>query len=277
MKRLLGYLRAIWAENIKEWKIELSYKADFIRGMIDPLVYLLPHLLYGIAIVGGRSSPYLEKLSGSSDIVTFVILGYIFIGFLNMALWAMGFSLRKEQFHGTLEAVFATPVPRSVFALGMACHSTLHQSIIVVFQLIVMYLIFSFTIKVSGILPSLLIIALMLFALYGFGMMVAALTLIFKQGWLVSEALSGIMMVITPIAYPLAVLPIFMQKAALFVPATYGVLGVRYFLIGERLPFSLTTLFIRLLILCVVWIAFGILVFNLIDHHTRRQGILGTY
>jgi|UniRef100_A0A7C3YS87 ABC-2 type transport system permease protein len=277
MKRLLFYLRAIWAENIKEWKLELAYKADFVRGLIDPLVYLLPHLFYGIAIVGGRSSPFLEKLSGSGDIISFVILGYIFIGFLNMALWAMGFSLRKEQFHGTLEAVFASPVPRWVFALGMACHSTLHQSIIVIFQLVVMYFIFSFTVKVSGILPSLLIIALMLFALYGFGMMVAALTLIFKQGWLVSEALSGIMMVITPIAYPLAVLPVFMQKAALFVPATYGVLGVRHFLIGERLPFSPLSLFLRLLLLCLIWITFGILVFNLIDRYTRRQGILQTY
>ncbi len=271
------YLRAIWAENIKEWKLELAYKADFARSLVDPLVYLLPHLLYGIAIVGGRSSPHLEKLAGSSDIITFVILGYIFIGFMNMALWAMGFSLRKEQYYGTLESVFATPVPRWVFALGMAAHSTLHQSIIVLFQLIVIYLIFSFTIKTSGILPSLTIIALMLFALYGFGMMVAALTLIFKQGWLVSEALSSLMMVITPIAYPLAVLPLFMQKASFFIPSTYGVLGVRHFLIGEKLPFSLLTLFLRLFFLCFLWIAFGILVFNIIDRYTRRQGTLSTY
>ncbi len=194
--RIVSYLRAIWAENVKEWKLELAYKADFIRSLIDPLVYLLPHLLYGIAIVGGRSSSHLAKLAGSSDIITFVILGYIFIGFLNMALWAMGFSLRKEQYYGTLESVFAAPVPRWVFALGMAAHSTLHQSLIVIFQLVVMYLIFTFTAKDGGILPSLGLIALMLFALYGLGMMVAALTLVFKQGWLISEALSSILMVI---------------------------------------------------------------------------------
>ncbi len=68
-----------------------------------------------------------------------------------------------------------------------------------------------------------------------------------------------------------------MQKAAFFIPATYGVLGVRHFLIGENLPFSLTALFLRLLLLLFIWIAFGIFVFNLIDKYTRRQGTLSTY
>lgn len=277
IKKLRFYCQAIWAQNVKEWKIELAYKPDFIRTFIDPLVYLLPHLLYGIAIVGGRFSSYLSKLTGISDIISFVVLGYIFIGFLNMALWAMGASLRKEQYFGTLECVFAAPVPRWVFALGMALHSTLHQSIIVIFQLIVMYLIFSFTINTSGILPSLILIAIMLLALYGLGLMVAGLTLVFKQGWLVSEALSSLIMVITPIAYPLGVLPIFLQKAALAVPSTYGVLGVRHFLIGEKIPFSLPRLFLMLFLICIIWITFGFLVFYTIDQYTRKQGTLSTY
>ncbi|MEO0082878.1 MAG: ABC transporter permease [candidate division WOR-3 bacterium] len=277
IKKIKHYLRAIWQENLKEWKIELTYKPDFIRGMIDPLVYALPYLLYGVALVGGKTSESLQKLTGTNDLITFVTLGYIFIGFLNMALWAMGFSLRKEQYWGTLESVFAAPVPRWVFALGMALHSTLHQGLMIFFQLLVINLIFKLTINSSGILPSLVIVALMLIALYGFGMMIASLTLILKQGWLVSEALSGIMMVITPIAYPLAVLPVFMQKAALFLPTTYGVMTVRHFLIGENMQFSVAASFLRLIILGVIWVSFGILVFEIIDRRTRRSGTIGHY
>ncbi|MCX8015021.1 MAG: ABC transporter permease, partial [candidate division WOR-3 bacterium] len=275
VKKTKHYLRAIWQENLKEWKIELTYKPDFIRGMIDPLVYALPYLLYGVALVGGKTSAALQKLTGTNDLITFVTLGYIFIGFLNMALWAMGFSLRKEQYWGTLESVFAAPVPRWVFALGMALHSTLHQGLMIFFQLLVINLIFKLTINPSGILPSLIIVGLMLIALYGFGMMIASLTLILKQGWLVSEALSGIMMVITPIAYPLAVLPVFMQKAALFLPTTYGVMTVRHFLIGENIQFSVATSFLRLIILGIIWVTFGIVVFEIIDQRTRRSGTIG--
>jgi ABC-2 type transport system permease protein len=277
LNRIKHYSRAVWYENLKEWKIELTYKPDFIRGLIDPLVYALPYLLYGVALVGGKTSPYLEKLVGTNDIITFITLGYIFVGFLNMALWAMGFSLRKEQYWGTLEAVFAAPVPRWVFALGMAFHSTLHQGLMIFLQILVINLIFKLTINPQGILPSLIVIGLMLIALYGFGLLIASLTLILKQGWLVSEALSGLMMIITPIAYPLAVLPVFLKKAAMFLPTTYGIMTVRHFLIGERLDFSLATAFIRLLLLGIFWVGVGIIFFELIDRKTRRSGTVAHY
>ncbi|MEO0070810.1 MAG: ABC transporter permease [candidate division WOR-3 bacterium] len=271
------YAAAVWAENIKEWKLELTYKADFARGLIDPVVYLLPYLLYGVALVGGRESENLRRLVGTSDIVTFITLGYVFIGFLNMALWAMGFSLRKEQFYGTLESVFAAPVPRWVFTMGMSIHSTLHQLLMIGVQIVFILLVFSIRINPLGLLPSLLTIALMLIALYGIGMFMASFTLIFKQGWLVSEALGSILMILTPVAYPLTVLPVFMQKAALFVPTTYGILTTRHFLIGEKMDFSLLNALSRLGFLSLLWVGFGLTVFMLIDRWTRRSGTLSHY
>jgi ABC-2 type transport system permease protein len=275
--RLRHYAHAVWAENIKEWKLELTYPADFARSLIDPVVYLLPYLLYGVALVGGRQSANLQKLVGNSDLVSFVTLGYVFIGFMNMALWAMGFSLRKEQMYGTLESVFAAPVPRWVFTMGMSMHSILHQFLMIVVQIVFIVLVFSIHINPLGLLPSLVVVGLMLVALYGIGMIMASTTLIFKQGWLISEALGGILMVLTPIAYPLAVLPLFMQKAALTVPTTYGILAARHFLLGERMDFTVADAFLRLGILSVVWVAFGLVVFAMIDKYTRRSGTLGHY
>ena len=275
--RLRHYAAAVWAENIKEWKLELTYPADFARSLIDPVVYLLPYVLYGVALVGGRQSANLGKLVGNTDIVTFITLGYVFIGFMNMALWAMGFSLRKEQMYGTLEPVFAAPVPRWVFTMGMSAHSILHQFLMIAVQLIFVLAVFSLKVNPLGILPSLAMIGLMLIALYGIGMIMASATLIFKQGWLISEALGSILMVLTPIAYPLAVLPVFMQKAALAVPTTYGILAARHFLTGENIGFSLTTAFLRVAVLGVIWVAFGLVVFMLIDKYTRRSGTLSHY
>jgi ABC-2 type transport system permease protein len=277
IKRLRHYAAAVWAENIKEWKLELTYKADFARGLIDPVVYLLPYLLYGVALVGGRQSENLLRLVGTSDIITFITLGYLFIGFLNMALWAMGFSLRKEQFYGTLESVFAAPVPRWVFTMGMSMHSILHQLLMIAVQIGFILLVFSLKVNLVGLLPTLLVIGLMLVALYGIGMFMASFTLIFKQGWLVSEALSGMMMILTPIAYPLAVLPVFMQKLARFVPTTYGILTARHFLMGERIDFTLRDAFARLSLLSLLWVGFGLVVFMLIDRWTRRSGTLSHY
>jgi ABC-2 type transport system permease protein len=275
--RLGHYARAVWAENIKEWKLELTYPADFARSLIDPVVYLLPYLFYGVALVGGRQSPNLQKLVGTTDIVTFITLGYVFIGFMNMALWAMGFSLRKEQMYGTLESVFAAPVPRWVFTMGMSAHSILHQMLMIACQIIFIALTFSIVINPAGFLPSLAIVGLMLIALYGIGMIMASTTLIFKQGWLISEALGSILVVITPIAYPLAVLPVFMQKAALAVPTTYGILVVRHVMMGEKIGFTLGQAFLRVGVLSIVWVAFGLVIFAVIDKYTRKSGTLSHY
>jgi len=275
--RLRHYATAVWAENVKEWKLELTYPLDFVRSLIDPVVYLLPYVLYGVALVGGRFSPNLQKLVGTTDIVSFITIGYVFIGFMNMALWAMGFSLRKEQMYGTLEAVFAAPVPRWVFTMGMSMHSILHQFLMILVQLLFILAVFSLKVNPLGLLPALAMIGLMLVALYGIGMIMASTTLIFKQGWLISEALGSLLMIVTPIAYPLAVLPVFMQKTALAVPTTYGILAARYFLTGEPMGFSISTAFLRVAVLGVVWVVFGLVVFALIDRYTRRSGTLSHY
>jgi len=277
LKNIERYLRSINAENVKEWKIEWTYRVDFIRGMLEPFIFVFPYILYGMAIVGGKYSQNLAKLTGSGDLITYTVIGYIFMGFLNTAVWAMGFALRKEQWFGTLESVFTTPVPRWVYVAGMATHSTVHQGLIIVFQMLVIYAIFGLSLRIEGLLPSLPIIALMMISLYGLGVMVSALTLIFKEGWIVSEALHSLISVITPIAYPLAVLPALLRKISLALPTTYGITAVRHFLMGEEMGFSLGTTFFRLLLISILWVSSGLIIFDLIDRKVRREGTLGEY
>ncbi len=274
---LLHYLRAINAENIKEWKIELTYKPDFVRQFIEPFVYLFPYFLYGFALLGGRYSEHLRSLTGISDMVAYTFIGYLFIGFLNTACWAMGFSLRKEQWFGTLETIFVAPVPRWVYVAGMALHSTCHQGLIMLIQAVVIATFFAIVLHMSGIFIALLIVLLMLLGLYGLGIIVAGLTIALKQWWVVSEALSTLIVVVTPIAYPLAVLPFVLRKLSMFLPTTYGIIGVRHFLLGEELAITLPTIFLRLSLILVVWLTFGMIVFLVMDRYGRKRGSLSIY
>jgi ABC-2 type transport system permease protein len=274
---VLHYLRAINAENIKEWKIELKYKPDFIRQFFEPFVYLFPYFLYGFALLGGRYSEHLQSLTGISDMVAYTFIGYLFIGFLNTACWAMGFSLRKEQWYGTLETIFVAPVPRWVYVAGMALHSTCHQGLIMLIQAVVITTFFAIVLHMSGIFVTLVVVLLMLLGLYGLGIIVAGLTIALKQWWVVSEALSTLIVVVTPIAYPLAVLPLVLRRASMFLPTTYGIIGVRHLLLGEELVVSLPTIFLRLGLILVVWLTFGMIVFLLMDRYGRRKGSLSIY
>ena len=273
-KNLKAELKAVWESNVKDWKIEFAYPVSFIRQLISPIVFLLPFLIYGLVLVGGKYSENLAQLVGTGDVVSYIFTGYMLMGFIGTAVWAMGFSIRRERWFGTLEAIYVTPTSRLSQVLGMALHSTIHQIFSTTIQLIVIYLTFGLALKVNGILPSLGIFALMMLALYGFGIVISALGLILKEGWVVSDSLYSIMMILSPVAYPLIVLPTIAQQASAIFPTAPALIGMRSFLIEGYKPEAFGNVFVHLLVLGVSWILFGILIFRLTDGYVRKRGML---
>jgi ABC-2 type transport system permease protein len=271
---LKAELKAVWESYIKDWKIEFAYPVSFIRQLISPIVYLLPFMLYGIALVGGRYSPNLEQMVGTGDVVTFTFTGYMLMGFIGTAVWAMGFSIRRERWFGTLESIYVTPSSRLGQVLGMALHSTVHQMLGTIIQLIFIYLTFGIGLKIEGTLPALAIFALMMLALYGFGIVISALGLILREGWVVSDALYSIMMILSPVAYPLVVLPTIAQKASALFPTAPALIGIRSFLMENYHAEAFGNVFLHLLLLGTTWILFGVLVFRLTDGYVRKRGML---
>ena len=204
----------------------------------------------------------------ASAIITEFTLPSIFIG---TTVWAMGFSIRKERWFGTLESIYVTPTSRLSQVLGMALHSTIHQSMGTAIQFLVVYLIFGLTLKIGGILPALGIFALMLFALYGFGLLLSAVGLLLKEGWIVADGLYSIMMILSPVAYPLAVLPNLAQQASAIFPTAPALIGIRAFFIENYQLEVLGNVFLHLAALSITWILFGILVFRLTDSYVRKR------
>jgi len=271
---LKAELKAVWESNLKDWKIEFAYPVSFIRQLISPLVFLLPFLIYGLVLVGGRYSENLAQLVGTGDVVAFIFTGYIMMGFIGTAVWAMGFSIRRERWFGTLEAIYVTPSSRLGQVLGMALHSTVHQILGTLIQLIVIYLTFGLALKIEGILPALGIFALMMLALYGFGIVISALGLILKEGWVVSDSLYSIMTILSPVAYPLIVLPTVAQEASALFPTAPALIGMRSFLIENYHAEAFGNVFLHLLALGAAWILFGVLIFRLTDVYVRKRGML---
>ena len=274
-RNLKSELKAIWESNVKDWKIEFAYPVSFIRQFISPLVFLLPFLIYGLVLVGeGGYSENLAQLVGTGDVVSFIFTGYIMMGFIGTAVWAMGFSIRRERWFGTLEAIYVTPTSRLVQVLGMALHSTIHQIVGTIIQFVVIYLTFGLALKIDGILPALGIFALMMLALYGFGIVISALGLLLKEGWVVSDILYSTMMILSPVAYPLIVLPKLAQQASALFPTAPALIGMRSFLIENYQAEAFGNIFLHLLLLGVAWILFGVLMFHLTDKYVRKRGML---
>lgn len=129
----------------------------------------------------------------------------------------------------------------------------------------------------TGILPALAIFALMLLALYGFGILISALSLVLKEGYIVAEGLHSVMTILSPVAYPLLVLPEVARQASFVFPTAPGLIGMRTFLIEDYKPEVLGNMFLALLALDAAWILFGSLIFRLADVYVRKRGSLEKY
>jgi ABC-type polysaccharide/polyol phosphate export permease len=159
----------------------------------------------------------------------------------------------------------------------MALHSTMHQSISTGIEFLAIYTVFGLALNIQGILPALTIFALMMFALYGFGILISALALFLKEGWIVAEGLYSILMILSPVAYPLAVLPNVVRQASGAFPTGPALVGMRSFLMEGYPSQRIGTIFLHLVALDAAWILFGILVFYLVDIYVRSRGSLGKY
>lgn len=91
---------------------------------------------------------------------------------------------------------------------------------------------------------------------------------------MISDGLYSIMTILSPVAYPLTVLPTVAQQASTVIPTAPALVGMRSFLIPGYQPEVVTNVFLHLLVLGVVWIIFGILVFHLTDGYVRKRGML---
>ena len=133
LKNELGGANAIF---LKSWKIQKRYPLSMVFFAFSALIWLLPHLVYGTAVAGGRYSEKLEALTGIADILVFTGLGLVFIALFNRSMWGTAYSIYREQFYGTLENLYITPISRFSIILGNSMYTISQASIGCILQMI---------------------------------------------------------------------------------------------------------------------------------------------
>lgn len=272
INNFLKEIKAAWAICIKVWKDELSYPLSVSYFILAPILWLAPFIIFGYTIAGGRYSPVLEKMTGVGDIVTYTSLGFAFLGFASAALWGTGLSLRREQWIGTLESVLVSPLSRFTIIFGQGLHSITHTGSGLVLQLVVMIVVFGIHLNLWGILPSLVAVALTILAIQGIGFMICSIVLMVKQGWMIIDVVDTVFWVVTPTAYPITILPTFLQAFAKTSPITYGVESFRGFLLyGPWQPWIWRNIAI-LAVLDIIYLTLGYLIYLKSEERIKRKG-----
>jgi len=213
----------------------------------------------------------------TQNAVAFVALGYISGVFLTGAVWATAMGIQREQWMGTLETVYAAPIPRTVIVAGNTLHSIQHQGLGAFLALLLASLTLRIPLDPRGIPAALLFLSIGLIASFGLGLFFSATVLFLRRGWIVVEPLAFVLVLCSPTAYPITVLPLPLQVVARINPLTYAIEGFRWSLIASMPLSYLTTYALPGLTLALIFLAAGLLAFYRIERRVRASGALSRF
>jgi hypothetical protein len=80
----------------KNLKILLCYPVEIVFWAIFPVLWVIPFIFQGQALVGGITSPEFGELAGTDQFIPFVLIGAIISTYLFSSLYGMGGSIRME-------------------------------------------------------------------------------------------------------------------------------------------------------------------------------------
>lgn len=276
MRNLGVEFRALGAEFNKTVRIWFSYPIMIVFWAIFPLIWVMPYVFQGKALVGGATSESFRELTGSGNYLAFVLIGAMISTFVFSALWGVGNSLREETYWGTMEYIIASPTHPLVILIGKTLAEWAWSTVMAVFQAAIIGIFFGVRFTIDKVLPIILLVGLLMIGFYGFAIAFAGFTLLIKEvhGWV--HTLEWIFFLFSPIRYPVQVNPITAVVSTL-IPLTWALVAIRGIILLNRSEVNLWQTVLILVAMDVVLITAGYFMFLYLEQKTRRDGTVGMH
>ncbi|HET6379884.1 MAG TPA: ABC transporter permease [candidate division Zixibacteria bacterium] len=274
---LRAELRAAWAVARKELQIARRYPLQLSNEVLQPLYqFLLPSLLLGATFfVGGRAIG-LERVTGTDDIGGYLFLGTVVAGLVGTAFWEMGYGLKREMDAGTMEPAWLTPTRPETQVLGRAISGGI-IALAASAVLVGIGLVFFGATLGGALLLATPALALAALSLVGIGYLVAAVVLLIREPNFFVDSTSFVFSMLSGVAFPVVVLPWFIEPVAYLLPTTYAVDLLRVYGLGTRplLDPAVEWLALAGFALLTTWL--GRWLFLRTEHRMRVRGTLGQH
>jgi len=271
---LRSNLFVVWNELVKNIKSLLAYPAILVFWAVFPIFWFIPFILQGQAFVGGLESASFAQITGSGEYVPFIVIGAVLNSYVNTLLYGMGENIRREAYQGTLDYVLAAPCNKAYVLIGKALSESLSSTIFAASQLTISVILFGMNITLGVMLPVFFIVILLMLGLYGMSLILAALSLMYKQSYDLSQTIGYVFYIFAPVRYPVESLPTWAQIFGKLIPLTYALIIVRSFmLLGTN--FSAVYLeVLALLIIDIVLLLAGFYLFSWMEEKTKKSGTI---
>jgi ABC-2 type transport system permease protein len=273
---LASHLRALFAIVHKDWKQYWRYPLNAVSTVFQPVIWLAPVYFMGKAFsVNGQALGF-AQYSGTSDFMSFIILGAVLGNFINAVFWGMGYALKNDMDSGVMESNWMTPIPRLLILIGRSLTNLSVTAVTSLGMLVICGLIFGFH-PTGNVWSAVLAIIPMLIGLYGFGFAFAAVVLLMREANTMVDMSAFLVQIFSGTDFPVTVLPKWLLPIALILPLTYGIDAARGLLLRTDTLLSIGMEIVLLIVFMFVMLWFGSWIFYRVERRVRTLGTLGQH
>jgi ABC-2 type transport system permease protein len=273
---LATQFQALSAIVRKDWKQYWRYPLNAVSTVLQPVIWLAPVYFMGKAFsINGQALGF-AQYSGTSDYMSFLILGAVLGNFVNAVFWGMGYALKNDMDAGVMESNWLTPVPRLLILVGRSLTNLFVTTVTSFGMLIVCRFVFGFH-PTGDVLSAVLAVIPMLIGLYGFGFAFAGLVLIMREANTMVDMSAFLVQVFSGADFPVTILPKWLLPIALILPLTYGLDAARGLLLKTNTLLSIGTEVILLIVFMFIMLWLGSWIFYRVERRVRMLGTLGQH
>ena len=271
----LSHLRAVFAIAKKDALHFFRYPLNAVFRVLQPIIWLTPVYFLGRSFAGAGGSG-LAGYAGTTDYMSFIIVGAVLSSFVSSVFWGMGYALKTEMDSGVLESNWLAPLPRPLFLVGQTLASLALTALTSAGVVLLGWWLFDF--RVTGNAFAALLVAIpLLLALYGFGFAFAGLVLLLKEANTLIDVSDYSVSLLSGSQFPVSVLPPALFAVSLALPLTYGYDAVRGLLLGSKTLLPISYEVGILLGFMVVMGVLGYAVFRRVEQLCQRLGTIGMH
>jgi ABC-2 type transport system permease protein len=275
----LSWWAAVISRQVLMRNLRAAYARAYVRvrSQFNEPEWVIAEAVIPLLIVFAAATLY--RVSGSGQLAGFAVVGGAMMAFWDNVLWLMASQLYWEKESGNLDLFIIAPISRMSILLGMSLGSIVNTSIRAAIILLTAFTVLNIQLKVADPLALSLVFTLTLTALYGLGMLMSSLYMLYGRGALnLNEVLSEPVYLLSGLYFPTvgrySPFPTVLQLLVSLIPLTFGIDGLRRTIIlGETLE-SLTLHIAVLTVLSIVLIPLAWRTLNYMETLGRREGRL---
>ncbi len=222
----------------------------------------------------------MEKIGGASQangryLVLYLVIGTLIWRYLSLIFYWITDVIGMERWEGTIEYTLMAPIRRITHMAGQTLWAIIYSMLSTSVILVVTVAIFHIDLSQANLLGGLVMMLAGSLSFIGVGVMGSVLPLLFpERGSQMTHVIIAVLLLVSGVYYPVDVLPGFLQKLAIYSPATYVLDGTRQALLEGTPTLQLWPYIWPALLMGLVAIPLGLWVFGQAERYAKRTGKL---